>query len=133
MIGKVVRIAIALLVINGTWRAGSGYWTNYQFEDRLTQIIQFGDRRPERELCEQAVTAAAELHVPVAPENIRIRRAQNQPFACGKGYAAGVPATAGGAHKLSVEATYTRDIAILPGYAHRFTFHPSVEVWARLY
>ena len=134
MIWKIFKIAIALLVVNGTLRAGSAYWTDYRFEDRLTQIAQFGDRRKDPELCTEAVEAAAALGVPVTPESILIRRGNNPTFSCGKGYEAVRPAGApSGAHKLFIEASYGRDVALAPGYSRRFDFHPSVEVWARVY
>ena len=40
----VIRLAIAALVINAAWRVGTVYWRFYQFEDRLQEIAQFGER-----------------------------------------------------------------------------------------
>lgn len=133
MVGKLIRIAIALLVVNGVVRLGAAYMADYRFEDRLTEIAQFGDRRTEAQLCGQAVEAAQVLELPVAPEAIRIRRGRNPPFTCGKGFEGAVAVTQGGAQKLYIDATYERDVDILPGYARSFSFSPSAEVWARVY
>lgn len=133
MVGKLVKIAIALLVLNGVIRLGSAYMADYRFEDRLTQIAQFGDRRSEVQLCTEAMEAAMVLELPVAEEAIRIRRGGNAAFTCGKGYQGTVPAAQGGAQKLYIDASYQRDVNVLPGYARRFSFSPSVEVWARVY
>lgn len=133
MVGKLLKIAVALLVLNGAVRAGSAYWTNYRFEDRLTEIAQFGDRRTEAQLCEEAVAEAQKLEVPVTPEAIRVRRGANPDFTCGKGYEGAVAVARGGAQKLAIEASYAQDVDLAPGYTRRFAFNPSVEVWARVY
>lgn len=133
MVGKLVKIVIALLVVNGVVRLGAAYLADYRFEDRLTQIAQFGDRRSEAQLCTEAMEAAQRLELPVAEEAIRIRRGGNPPFTCGKGFEGAVPAAQGGAQKLFIEASYARDVDLAPGYARRFSFNPSVEVWARVY
>ncbi len=133
MVGKLVKIAIALLVLNGVVRLGSAYMADYRFEDRLTQIAQFGDRRTEVQLCAEALEAAQKLELPVSSEAIRIRRGGNSVFTCGKGYGGAVPVARGGAQKLSIDAAYQRDVDILPGYTRRFSFNPSVEVWARVW
>ncbi len=133
MAGKLIKIGIALLLLNGIVRLGAAYMADYRFEDRLTQIAQFGDRRTEAQLCAEAIEAAQEFDVPIAPENISIRRGSNPPFTCGKGYKGAVSASRGGAEKLYIDASYEREVAIIPGYARRFSFNPSVEVWARVY
>ncbi|MBP1633501.1 MAG: hypothetical protein H6Q10_75 [Acidobacteria bacterium] len=133
MIGKVIKIAIALLVLNGVVRVGAAYWANYRFEDQLSEIAQFGDRRGEALLCGAALEAAQKLGLPVAAEAIQIRRGTNPPFTCGKGYEGAVPANRGGAQKLAIEAAYQRNLDVFPGYTRRFTFNPSAEVWARVY
>ena len=133
MVGKLVKIANALLLLNGIVRLGAAYLADYRFEDRLTQIAQFGDRRSESQLCAEAIEAARQFEVPVAPEDITIRRGTNPPFSCGKGYKGAVSVSRGGAEKLYIDASYQREVALLPGYARPFTFNPSVEVWARVY
>jgi hypothetical protein len=133
MIGKLVKIAVALLILNGVVRTGSAFWSNYRFEDRLTEIAQFGDRRTEAQLCQEAEEAARILELPVAAEAIRIRRGTNPVFSCGKGYEGVAAARQGGAQKLFIDASYTRDVDIVPGYSHRFAFNPAVEVWARVW
>jgi len=133
MVGKLVRIAIALLVVNGVVRLGAAYMDDYRFEDRLTEIAQFGDRRTEAQLCAEAVEAAQLLELPLASEAIRIRRGQNPAFTCGKGFEAAVAVARGGAQKLYIDASYERDVDLVPGYTRRFSFSPSAEVWARVY
>jgi hypothetical protein len=133
MVGKLVKIAIALLIVNGVVRLGTAYLADYRFEDRLTQIAQFGDRRTEAQLCSEAAEAARVLELPVPEEAIHIKRGGNPAFTCGKGYQGAVARVRSGAQKLYIDAAYERDVDILPGYTRRFSFNPSVEVWARVW
>lgn len=133
MVGKLVKIAIALLVLNGLVRLGAAYLADYRFEDRLTEIAQFGERRTDAQLCDQALEAAQGLDLPIVAEGIRIRRGAAAAFMCGKGAQGAAVAKQGGAHKLFIDVSYERDVSILPGYARRFSFSPSIEVWARVY
>ena len=133
MLSKLIKLAIAALVIHGAWRIGSAYWTYYQFEDRLTQIAQFGDRRKDPELCKEAAEAATLLHVPVSMDAVSVRRGGNPAFNCGKGFERGGAQAGLPPGKLTFQASYTESIEVLPGYKYRWAFEPHVEVWARAY
>jgi hypothetical protein len=133
MIAKLIKIAIAALVLHGAWRMGSAHWTFYQYEDRLTQVAQFGDRKKDQELCREAADVAALLHLPVATEGVRVRRGGNPAFICGKGYESGAAKAGLPPGKITFEAVYTENIAVLPGYLYPWTFNAHVEVWARAF
>ena len=55
MAKTLIKIAIALIVLHGAFRVGSAYWNFYRYEDALLQIAQFGDRRTERQVCDEAL------------------------------------------------------------------------------
>ncbi len=133
MLSKLIKLAIAALVIHGAWQLGSAYWTFYQFEDRLTQIAQFGDRRKDVELCQEAAEAASALHVPVGLEGVSVQRGGNPIFNCAKGFEGGVPRAGIAPGKITFAASYGEDIALLPGYLYPWTFDAHIEVWARAY
>jgi len=133
MLSKLIKFAIAALVLHGAWQIGSAYWTFYQFEDRLTQIAQFGDRRKDVELCREAAEAATVLHVPVASEAVTVQRGSNPAFNCAKGFESGVAKAGIAPGKITFEATYGEDIAVLPGYLYPWSFNAHIEVWARAY
>jgi len=133
MLSKLIKFAIAALVIHGAWQIGSAYWTFYQFEDRLTQIAQFGDRRKDVELCREAADVAARLRVPVEPEGMSVQRGGNPAFNCAKGFEGGVARAGIAPAKMTFEASYGEQIAVLPGYLYPWAFNAHVEVWARPY
>ncbi len=66
MVKTLIKIAVALIVLHGAFRVGSAYWNFYRYEDALLQIAQFGDRRTERQVCDEAMSTAAEYGVPIA-------------------------------------------------------------------
>jgi len=133
MLSKLIKLAIAALVIHGAWQLGSAYWTFYQFEDRLTQIAQFGDRRKDVELCREAAEAATVLHVPIGLESVSVQRGGNPAFNCAKGFEGGAPKAGIAPGKITFAASYGENIALLPGYLYPWTFDAHVEVWARAY
>jgi hypothetical protein len=133
MLGKLIRIALALLVVNAAWRVGSVYWTFYHFEDKLSEIALFGDQRTESQLCGQAMDAAAALNVPIEKTALHFRRGGNPPFNCQTGDGAAAPVSGGHAQKLAFEGTYKEKVSVFPGYRREMVFKPSVEVWARVF
>jgi hypothetical protein len=133
MLAKLIKFAIAALVIHGAWQIGSAYWAFYRFEDRLTQIAQFGDRRKDVELCQEAAEAAALVEVPVTLERVSVQRGSNPAFNCVKGFEGGVAKAGIAPGKITFKASYGEDIAVLPGYRYPWTFDAHIEVWARAY
>ena len=85
MVKTLIKIAIALIVIHGAVRVGSAFWNYYRFEDALLQIAQFGDRRTERQLCDEAMSTAADYDLPLAAADLTVRRGANPPFNCQDG------------------------------------------------
>jgi hypothetical protein len=69
-----VRIGIAVAIINGTARTAGVYWTFYQFEDAAQQLALFGKDTPVDVLYENVVAKAGELQVPIAAEQINVSR-----------------------------------------------------------
>ena len=133
MFSKLIKIALAALVLHGAWRVGSAYWTFYQFEDRLTQIAQFGDRRQDRDLCKEVADAVVLLQLPVVPEAVSLRRGGNPSFNCARGFEGMVAQTGLPAGKITFQASYVEQVTLLPGYRYPWPFNAQVEVWARAY
>jgi hypothetical protein len=67
MAKTLIKIAIAVIVLHGAFRIGNAYWNFYRFEDALQQLALFSERRPDRQLCDEALETAATYGVPIAP------------------------------------------------------------------
>ena len=70
----VLRIAIAIAIVNAAVRAGSVYWDHYQFEDEAQQLALFGWKTPTDELRTTALATANELQIPITEDQISVTR-----------------------------------------------------------
>ena len=133
MVGKIVKIVLALLLVHAAVRVGFTFWTFYQYEDKLQEIAQFAERRSDRQVCDEAVEAAAVQGVPITAANLTVRRGNGPAFNCEAGTSSQAPGPAQAAGKLSIYGAYTDRIQILPGYTYPWDFTPEVSVWLRVY
>ena len=132
MIKTLIKIALALLVLHGAVRIGNAYWTFYRFEDALQELAQFGDRKAEAQLCDGAMYSAAGYGVPIAANQIFIRRGSGAPYNCQTGPTAPDSATPQqAASQLTIYGTYSDQVQLLPGYYRPWDFAPNVKVWVR--
>jgi hypothetical protein len=133
MVKTLIKIALALLVLHGAFRVGNAYWTFYRFEDSLQELAQFGDRKTEAQLCEGAMNSAASYGVPIAPNQLFIKRGSAPPYNCQSGPTA--PESGGATQatsQLSISGSYTEQVQLLPGYFRPWNFTLNVKVWVRL-
>jgi hypothetical protein len=110
MLGKLIKLAIVILVVHAAWQVGSSYWTFYRFEDALQEVAQFGGNSSDADLRAKVLKLAAEIDVPVVAEHVTINRTQA---------------------KLFIDADYQAPIQILPRYPYPWTFKASVGAWIR--
>lgn len=132
MVKTLIKIAIALLVIHGAARVGYAFWNYYRYEDALLQIAQFADRSTERQVCDQAMSTAADYGVPIAATGLMVRKGNNPPYNCEDGptqIQGGAPGLLSG--QLSIEGAYTDRLQLLPGYFYPWEFKPTVSVRLR--
>jgi hypothetical protein len=104
----IVKLVIAALVIHATWRAGSVYMRYYQFRDEARQIAQFQGARPESEIHERVLEAAARHQIPVDGEAVSVTRRDNHTY---------------------IDATYTERIELLPRYFYPWEFRMNVDAF----
>ena len=132
MVKTLIKIAIALIVFHGAFRAGSAYWTFYRYEDALLQIAQFADRRSERQVCDEALSTAAEYDVPIAAADLTVHKGSNPPFNCDTGPTALKGSTQGVASvQLTIEGWYQDRLQLLPGYFLPLEFRPKASARVR--
>lgn len=132
MVKTFIKIALALLVLHGAFRVGNAYWTFYRFEDALQELAQFGDRKGEAQLCDGAMDSAAGYGVPIAPNQLLVRRGSQAPYNCQTGPTAPESGSATqAASQLTISGYYTEQVQLLPGYFRPWEFKPSVKVWVR--
>ena len=132
MVKTLIKIAIASIVIHGAVRVGSAYWTFFRYEDALLQIAQFGDRRTERQVCDEALLTAGDYGVPIVAADLTVNKGTNPPFNCEdgptalKGSAQGIATV-----QLTIEGRYQDRLQLLPGYFYPWEFKPTATARLR--
>jgi predicted amidohydrolase len=107
-VGRLIRFAISVLVLWAVWHAGAAQWQQFQFQDEVKQIAQFGADRDEETVRAAVMDAAARLRVPITADRVQVRR-QND--------------------RIYIDAAYTAQIEILPRYRISWLFTASAEGW----
>ncbi len=110
MFGKLIKLAVAAVVLHAAWRAGSAYWVFYHFEDSMQEVAQFGATSTDEEIRAKVMKLATDQDVPLKPENIEVRKTQA---------------------KLFIDAGYDTQIQIFPRYYYPWSFKASVSAWIR--
>ena len=102
----IIKLLIGAALLNATARSGMAAWSFYQFKDASEQIAIFGGNRPESALHEQVMETAVRLGVPIAPEQVTVRREGNV---------------------TRIDAAYEQPIELFPNYTRRVPVSFAVE------
>jgi len=70
--GTIVKLVVAVLILNGVAQAGLAALDNYQFEDAVHQAMLFAPNASDADLVSQAAGIAAERGVPLTADDISI-------------------------------------------------------------
>ena len=106
--GRLIRLALVLLVFWAIWHWAAAEWQRFTFEDEVKLIAQFGADRDEDTVRAAVVAAAAKFEVPVAPERVAIRKQGDHVY---------------------IDLSYTVPIEILPRYQYPWTYTITAEGW----
>src|SRR5512139_3414518 len=103
---SIVKLAIVLAFINALVHGASAYWTFYQFRDAAEQMLVFAGREPSIQLHRQILEEAADLDIPLAPEDLSVRRTET---------------------RRTAQATYIQPVEFFPRYVYPLTFSFTVN------
>jgi len=107
MLKFLVKLALAAIVANATWRMGSAYVSFYKFKDAVTEAAQFAGSKSDEDLRAQVMQIASDFDLPLSDDNVSVRR-QNE-------------------HTL-VDGAYTQVVEVFPGVRYPWAFKWSVDV-----
>ena len=102
----IIKLLIAIAILNGVVRVGLAAASYYQFKDQAQQIVTFGAEAPVGELQDQMLERATALNLPVGPEDIEVTRE-------GK--------------RTAASASYTQQVEVFPSYQYPIDFQFTVE------
>jgi hypothetical protein len=107
MLKRILKLAVAALIVHAAWRIGAEYLTFYQFRDAVRQDAARGN--PSADQLRRAVfVRAEEFDVPIDEDSVVVERDERR------------------AH---LEGSYVREIELLPRYFYPWTFRWTVEVF----
>ena len=109
MIKTIIKLGLVALVANATWQGVNAYWPHYKFEDAVRSTVQFRSSRTDAELRARILELAANYDVPVAEDDIEIKREE--------------------AHTV-VDASYVRPVNFVPGYTYKLPFKLHVDTFS---
>jgi hypothetical protein len=107
MIRTALKLIVVLLILNALFRVGSAYWTHYHFQDEVQQLAQFSERATPEELRDKVLAAAASYQIPLDAEALTVTRSTG---------------------RIEVDASYSRDIEVVPTYKRHWPFTIHVVV-----
>ena len=83
MIKTIIKILLALVILNGLYRTSMVAWDYFQLRDAAEQLIIFGATTSTEDLHGRILAKAEELEIPLEPENLDVRREGGRTFVYG--------------------------------------------------
>jgi hypothetical protein len=105
-VNSLIRVAVAVAILNAAARVGFAYWVFYQLRDDAEQTAVFGAKEPVWALEAAVLDKANELFLPLDENHVTVTR---------NGF------------KTIIEASYVQPIEYFPNQTYPMKFSFSVE------
>jgi hypothetical protein len=102
----IIKLVLAALIVNITWRAGNVYLRYYRFTDAIHEAALFSAQKSEGELRVRVAELARQLDVPVQQDDIHVRHSE---------------------YRIIVDTAYTDKIEYVPGKFYPWKFKVNVD------
>ena len=102
----VLKLVIAVALLNAVVRGADSVWNYYQLKDAAERALLFGAQRTSQQVHQQIMERALELELPLMPEDLSIRWASGRRIA---------------------EASYTQQVEFFPRYPYPVEFSFNVN------
>ena len=106
MLRLLVKLALAALIANALWRAGSAYLTFYRFKDAVTEAAQYNNVKSPDELRRRILVLASDYGVPLPEGAVTVRRQDN--------------------HTL-IDASYMQPVDLFPAFQYPWPFSFKID------
>lgn len=93
----IVKLLIVAVVLHAVYQAGRVAWRHYELKDAAQQALLFGGGATTSQLHAQIMAEAADLGVPLAPEDLEVTRT---------------------GQRTAATARYTQPVELLPNYRY---------------
>ena len=106
----VIKLLIAALIANASWRVGMAYLSYYKFKDAVRELTQHRGGMTDAHVHDKVFEFANEYSIPVTEETLAISRDTS------------------GTHTI-VEGSYAQPIDLLPGFTYQWPFTVHVDTF----
>jgi hypothetical protein len=110
MIGRIIKLALFLLVAHGLYQFVPVYLNYQQFKDDVRQTALFAGKSDESEVLQQVLKHARDRNVPLSAESVRVRRVNQDTL---------------------IDAAWVQNIKFVPGYTYPWEFRVSIGLGGR--
>ncbi len=107
----IIKLLIALAVLNAAVKGGSVAWSYFLFRDATQELVTFSSQTSTTDLHSQIMARAAELKVPIASEDVVVHR---------------------GGIRTAVQARYRQPVELFPSYVYNASFSFEVDSLAAI-
>ncbi len=101
MVRKIIKIAVFLLIANAVYQIAPVALHHFEFKDALQELVLYAQKAPDAEIVDRAMALAAENHVPLDRDDVRVRRETGT---------------------VHIEASYVEYMHFLPGHSYPWEF-----------
>jgi len=105
----VLKLVIAVALVNAAVRAADSAWNYYQLKDSAQETLLFGQKLTSQQAHAEIMQTAGMLRLPLKPEDLSVRWRSGRRIATG---------------------SYTQQIEFLPNYPYPIVFSFDVDVLA---
>jgi hypothetical protein len=106
MVKSLIKILIAVLLANALWRIASAYISYYKFQDAVQEYSIRTSGKNEEQIKSRIAELASQYEEPIDSDAVTVRIAEQHTY---------------------IEATYTKPVAVLPGYEYQWPFSLKVD------
>jgi hypothetical protein len=104
----IIKLLVAGLIANATWRVGNAYMSHYKFTDAVKSATQYRGDMTDSQVQHRLLELAGQYDIPVTEENLTVTRQDK--------------------HTI-VESAYTRPIDVAPGFTYAWPFKLHVDTF----
>ncbi len=103
----IIKLIFTALALNACVQLGRSQWGFYEFQDAVQQATLFSGKETPEQLSARVMGIADEQRLPVDPETVHVSYRDTQ---------------------AAVRASYTDEVALMPGYVYKWQHDLNLDV-----
>jgi hypothetical protein len=105
---SLIKLLIAALIANATWRIGSEYLSYYKFKDSVREFSQHRASKNESQIRDRIIELASQYDIPLEYEGLTIKHINN--------------------HTI-IDGSYVKPIDVVPTFRYNWPFQFHIDTY----